>query len=211
MTLTTVVDNDILIKGAAYRLLDTLLSLRDGDVGILGAARFVVDKRLQRHPGLSDRDGARAHWQQFLQQATEIEPTDEELSLATTLEEVASRESFSLDVGESQLCAVTVIRALEAFLTGDKRAVTAIEQLLPHVQQLAVICGHVIILEQVCELLFIHLGGAKLKDQICREPSVDTAMRICFHCSGDCGDDDIAAALESYIRDARNSAPSVLI
>lgn len=86
------VDNDVLIKVAAYCLLGDLMAALGGPkaVGVLGAARYVVRDRLARDGRIRDRERASAAWQAFLVEAEEVEPSTAEVDLATTIEEAAS-------------------------------------------------------------------------------------------------------------------------
>jgi hypothetical protein len=66
----------------------------------------------------------------FLASVELIEPTVEESTLAAEFESLALAAALPLDAGESQLCAVLVSRNLPLLVTGDKRAITALESLV---------------------------------------------------------------------------------
>lgn len=126
-------DTDVLIKLAAYGLLDTIAHPGcaagcDRRTGLVAAAAFVARKRLPRKA--ADPTGAVTRLEAFLAAAAALEPTADELALAAELEEAATRVGLDLDVGESQLCAIAVSRNRPVILTGDKRAIVAVEQLL---------------------------------------------------------------------------------
>ncbi len=57
-----------------------------------------------------------------------MEPTDREVAFATNLELTAQRAGLQLDVGESQLVAIVIERAIATFDTGDKRAIVSLEK-----------------------------------------------------------------------------------
>jgi hypothetical protein len=122
----TLVDNDILFKGACYRLLVHLVPVASGhndSVGVLGAAWFVVSKTILRKASKAGAESAIEILRQFLQRATVIEPTQDEQRTAADFEVAAQRAGLSLDAGESQLCAIMVSRQVPLLLTGDKRAI----------------------------------------------------------------------------------------
>jgi hypothetical protein len=101
------VDNDILLKGACYRLLATLVAMKCGtdQVGYLGAARFVLSKKIRRATLRGDAVEAEAELLGFLAEHEAIETTAEEQALAALLEATAQSVPVNLDTGESQLLA----------------------------------------------------------------------------------------------------------
>jgi hypothetical protein len=141
------VDNDILLKGAQYGLLFPFAEAipgNDGPVGVLGAARYVVQDRLSRR---SLEDSAVQEFLRFLDENIELEPTPEEENIASAIESRAQRAGVDLDAGESQLCAVLISRAVSLFVTGDKRAICAIEVLFDAYEFLVGAAGRVLCLE----------------------------------------------------------------
>jgi hypothetical protein len=127
------VDNDIIFKGTCYGLLDEFLSpvcaTRDL-VGVLGAAQFVVSKKITKKNPKKGIAVALRHLKDFLERVTVVEPTEDEQKMAAEFELAAQRAGLVLDVGESQLCAIVICRLTPLLLTGDKRAIQAIEELL---------------------------------------------------------------------------------
>lgn len=213
MSLDAVVDNDIVIKGACYALLGELLAGFGGgaSLGVLGAARYVVRDRLSRHQGLRDRVRAEASWAAFLSAVHELEPTDAEVELATLIEEAAGKAGVSVDVGESQLCAIAISRDTPRVITGDKRAIQGIEAILGVVDQLAELSGRVGCLEQVVAAVAERIGGPAVRALVCAEPDIDRAVSICLHClREDAGDFD-RDGLDSYVRHLRSLAPTLII
>lgn len=208
-----VADNDILLKGACYGLLSALISTVSGEgpVGVLGASRFVIPKRISRHGLRGNPAVAEAHFTDFLKKNEVVEPSADEQQMAAILEETAQRLSLNLDAGESQLVAILVARSLHCFLTGDKRAIASIDALLDSDSRLAPIIGKIRCLEQ---LITVALGtlDMDLRSAICAEPSVDKTLTICFSCSSKDGDlATILAGLASYIADLRTKASRVLV
>ena len=211
--MNALVDNDVLVKGACYGLLAELVATVSGPIrcGLLGAARFVVPKaigrqKLQREPAV-----AQQAFQAFLAQHDLVEPTSAEEALAAELEAAAQALALNLDAGESQLAAMLISRAVPALLTGDKRAVIAMDQLFEAMPAVQVLAGRIHCLEQAVRRLLASADAGEIRQSICAEPRVDKALTICFSCSSpEVSPPSIAAALDSYIADLRAAAPRVL-
>lgn len=208
-----VVDNDILLKGACYGLLEVLVGRvpNSGVVGVLGASRFVVPQRIARAQLRGDPATAAAHFSAFLSANEVVEPNAEEQQMAAVFEVTAQRASLNLDAGESQLVAILVSRCLPWLLTGDKRAISSIEGLLEVDVRLKAVIGKVKCLEQLVVDLLVSGNQKEIRRAICAEPSVDKALSICFSCSSsDEGPDTTMEGLSSYISDLRKKASRVL-
>ena len=203
-------DNDVLIKCAAYRLLDRLDTFGLGEVGVLGVARFVVESAIAKHDRLRDRESARAAWLSFRSRAQELEPSPDEVQLATRLEQTANELGLALDVGESQLCAMAVRRLGTVVLSGDKRSISAAEILRSVLEVLADLDGRVVCLEQALDAVCADLGYQEVRTRVCAEPYMDKALSICFACSSAEVSGNPSLGLASYIADVRASAPNLL-
>jgi hypothetical protein len=207
------IDNDVLIKCSGYRLLDELAAAVGGhdQIGVLGAARYVVRDRLARRPGIAQHARACADWEAFIEMVDELEPSDLELEFATAIEEAATVAGVQFDAGESQLCAITISRAVAWLATGDKRAIDALERLLDSFQRLEAVTGRVVCFEQLVQAISARLGDLALRALVCAEPDLDLAMSICYECTRhEHVEDFVAAGLESYVRHLRSVAPRVL-
>jgi hypothetical protein len=208
------VDNDVLFKGSCYGLLDDLVSAvcpEDGFVGVLGAARFVLPKKIRQSKLKKDPEVALAALLGFLARSAEVEPIEEEQMLAADLELAAQQIGISLDVGESQLCAILVQRLVPLLFTGDKRAIASIEQLLDSNPRLVPVCGKVLCLEQAFAAAYARIGGDRLRSAVCAEPEIDKALTICFSCSSESvPNESHMQGLISYIADLRKSAHRAL-
>jgi hypothetical protein len=213
LTVDAVVDNDILIKCSAYRILkdlaEAVVSSVD-KVGVLDAARFVVPHWIDRKE-LNDRDGAHAHWNDFLARAERLEPTKDETALATSIEESAARQHLQVDMGESQLLSMAIHRGIGKVVTGDKRCIAGVEVLRRQVPDLGELRGRLICLEQAVALLVTKVDALAIRKAVCGEPAMDIALTICFQCLNN----KIQASfyptgLHSYIEDLRRHAPELL-
>jgi len=205
------IDNDVLFKGACYGLLDRLLSGISSMAAVLGSARFIIPKKLERTSLNGDRAKALETFLAFLSRSATLEPTDNEQGMAADLELAAQRLEVNLDAGESQLCAIMVRRAFGLLLTGDKRAIVAIERLLDAEPQLTPICGRVKCLEQVFVDAVAREGHVTLRVGVCGEAGIDKALAICFSCKSQAVDGPcVLEGLRSYINDLRRQAGRVL-
>jgi hypothetical protein len=207
------VDNDVLLKGACYRLLNHPINTGCGvnGIGYLGAARFVLSKRIRRARLRGNAAEAEAELVSFLGKHQAIEPTTEERTLAAALEVMAQGIPVNLDTGESQLLAVLAVRTLPALITGDKRAIIAIERLLDATTALAQVTGKVTCLEQLVRRAVMNSDKSSIQEAICKEPEVDRALSICFSCfSSERTVEAVVQALDSYISALRQKAPRTL-
>ena len=213
MTLILVVDTDVLIKCSCYSLLDEIRppSATDSNVGILGAARFVAGKYLERRGEINDRAAARRRFADYVRRVAILEPTDEELALASVFEEAGVRLRLDLDVGESQLYAIAILRAIPLVLTGDKRAIVGAESLQQEMTQITALRGRIVCLEQALIGITERIGVSATRVKICAEPRMDRSLTICFEChSPDDRGGFSADGLASYVRSLRTQASTLL-
>jgi hypothetical protein len=208
------VDNDVLFKGVSYDLLDVFLTSVPGEsdsVGVLGASQYVLESKIRKRTGDQSSQIILELLEAFLVDAEVVEPTDEEQSLAAEFELIAQSASVSFDSGESQLCAILIARSLPLLLTGDKRAIIALEKMLGAHPRIEEICLKIECLEQlVRDTLNIYTSDS-IRSAICKQPDVDMALSICFSCSSASGNDqNIVDGLNSYIDDLRSNAPHIL-
>jgi len=212
----TAADNDILYKASWYGLVRELLSAipsEPKETLVLGHARFVVGKRLERQgkKGLANAAKALAHLNDVLQELTQAEPSAEEQSFAARLENIAQDAGVALDPGESLLCAIVVHRGLDRLATGDKRAICALEVISRRVEEVRQIPGRVVCLEQMFLRLLGRQSPEAIRAAVCGEPHVDRALTACFACSSPTvGPEDWLAGLTSYIQALRAEAPTLL-
>ncbi len=204
------VDNDVLIKAASYGLIDEFWP--EEPIGILGAARYVVASGLARMDLARDRAAAQNAAAARIDSATVLEPTGDELLLATQIETTAQRKGLSLDAGESQLAAIILHRSISLLDTGDKRAIRGFETLMNELAELAGLHGRLRSLEQIVVRCADAGDPGVLAQAICSEPRVDKTLSICFRCFSPPPHGSVLdrAGLESYIRALREAAPRVL-
>jgi hypothetical protein len=210
------VDNDVLLKAACYGLAVHFWTSSQ-EIGVLGAARFVLADAVSRGSTVRDKKATREALAELFARAAVLEPTDEELTAAAELEQQAQRAGLELDVGESQLATMVVVRAIELLDTGDKRAVRGLEALIESScsSASAPLCGRVRCLEQLLLLALAAAGDEfdAIARAVCGEPDVDKTASICFSCYSGGGADlrSVQVALESYLAALRREAPRVLV
>jgi len=211
---TATVDNDVLFKMACFGLLNELpdaVDVPSPSLYVLGAARFVVGKLIKTSQRVVDRDNANAAFEAFLGSVSEIEPSDNELSLSTRIEELAIERGLDLHAGESQLCAVSIMRAMSLLITGDKHAIISIETLFDTLEELSYLNDRVMCLEQIILTLVIKLGHEAVRQKVCPSSKVDTAIAICCGCAlSSQSRESMVDGLRSYIRALRQEAPRPL-
>lgn len=209
--MNVLVDNDILKKGCCFGLLDELVGEERANVGVLGGSRFVLPMKIRRARLNGSPDAAIAKLEAFIAEAANIEPTEDEQELAAGLELLAQREGLPFDSGESQLCAVLVSRAVPKLLTGDKRAIGALERLLDLESRLEPARGRIQCLEQLVRILVNRVGVDSVRAAVCGEPNVDRALAICFSCGRDAHSiESVLDGLTSYVRAVREVSARVL-
>lgn len=205
------VDNDVVIKSISYGFAEEMLSLLQShglSAAILTVSRFMIFNKMKRLRSLLNREVTLDELGQILGLFNPIEPNEAELALAAEFEDAARTCNLELDGGESQLFAILLQRALRLMLTGDKRAIRAIEAIGG--SRLSV--PSVACLEQLIISLVGEMGISNMRSIICSEKAVDKTLAICFRCStSDFDTQPIIQGLVSYASDVRRSAPRSVI
>lgn len=208
-------DNDVILKGASYGLLSDLLAALPESPhkhGVLGAARFMLPKKLERK-SVTQMERALADLQVALNAFEVLEPDKAEQRLAAELQFNAQQAGLALDAGEAQLTAMVVNRGLRHLLTGDKRAIFALASTpLPDGINREQLVRKIICFEQAMLLLLDHLDAANVRALICAERDVDVQLRICFSCSSpEVEETSWREGLRSAIEDIRAGCPDLLV
>ena len=212
--MNAVVDNDIIVKSACYGLIDEIFDSNTypvNCVGTLGSAVFVARRAIRETSLLGSTADALDRVETFLKEAILIEPTENELFLAADLEHFAQRHTIALDTGESLLCAVAVSRGVSSLLTGDKRAIAAIQVLYNEDLRLRGLANKVICFEQLVVTALGTGSAYRLRTAVCAEPFVDRVLSICFGCNVAIRDArTLMECLQQHIKDLRSNARYVL-
>jgi hypothetical protein len=209
-----VVDNDVVYKCACYQLLLDVVESVNADpafLGVLGTARFVASRRLKRPGIVKDSASSLKQLAEFFERVSILEPSDAEVDLAAELEIAAQLDGLALDAGESQLCAIAIERRIPLLLTGDKRAIEALERLILSEPRLEQVCGKVMCLEQIL-LQTLRLKEPKaIWSAVCNEQEIDKALTVAFGCSRpELSLEAVLEGLASYINAVRQLAPRIL-
>lgn len=212
---TSLMDNDVLQKITAYGLFDSIFRtppVRHEVYGVLGTAKYVVSKKLKKRPPSRGLDAVLVDLNIALQNLRELEPTPEEVATAAFLEYQAQCLNLELDTGESILCAVLLARQLNHILTGDKRAIGAVEALTTAQNIPNNIAPKLICLEQLFFWLVNEHDVHNVRAAVCSERAVDRVLTSCFSCySPEVPNESCFEGLKSYIADLRRAAPTVLV
>jgi hypothetical protein len=207
-------DNDILHKATIYGLLNHILDTKQishEEYGVLGTAKYVVRKKLNKYPPSRDITVVLEEFNASLQNFSELEPIPVEIEIAAQLEYEAQHLNLELDAGESILCAIIISRQLNHILTGDKRAITAIEALINTKNISDQMTAKVICLEQIFKWLLHEHDTQLIRTAVCSEKNADRAISNCFSCSSpEVQVESCLQGLESYIANLRALAPTAL-
>lgn len=208
------IDTDILLKTASYKLLKQLLATSpfgSTEFGIVAAAQFVVADKLKKKLQAAQLEGAKEHFQDAIVKISAIEPSPDELALAAELESAALTLGVDIDAGESQICMLMLSGGIDLMMTGDKRAIKAIAALSEQ-DACAYVHGKVACLEQLVWWMIEHKGLGSVQPSICPLPAVDISLTAALGChSGGAPLASCKEGLISYINSIRRDAPEVLI
>ena len=201
------VDNDVIFKLCAYGRHRFLI---DGDswapAFMLPVAKFVLRDLAQKSRRVQNRSAVKEAVECAITCCKIVHPSDAALTLAAELEEAANISALELDPGESQLLAVLILEEAQMLLTGDKRAVAAIEAL-----NRAETHGKIGCLEQIMLTLIEAEDVSSLRTSVCAEAGMDKATTSCFACyAEDARVDEVAAGLSSYLNDLTRIAPNAI-
>jgi len=207
MTEPVLLDNDVVLKACCFGLgseMISCISVNGTPPAILKVAEYVIRKRVRRH----NRETAERLLCTLLSTIGRIEPDDEELGLAAAFEETAQAQNLELDSGESQLLAILLRRNHRLMITGDKRAIRAIEEIVG--KELG--SPRIACFEQLVTSILRRSDIVEVREKICRERSLDRAIAACFACSSPVVSiSSVFDGLRSYIDDLRKDTQHVLL
>ena len=208
------VDNDIVLKVACYGLEEELLFSNPrmpNDIAVLGSARFVVRRAIHKMTLSGSMTASIERANSLIQHFASIDPTEDEHASAAKYEIDAQRVGANLDAGEGLLCAVAVRRSVRFVITGDKRAINAIDKVSRAHRELIALRGRIMSLEQLA-LTSLQAGfQERLRNAICSEREIDKTLTTCFRCRTQVSDEQsFAECLRSYISTIRLKASRML-
>lgn len=207
------IDNDVLLKVSAFDLVDEFLGLfASSPLLILPTAPYVVESVMKRTGKIKDKTRAATNLRRLVAAASIVEPSADEIQSAAELEEKAHQGGLELDGGESVLFALLSNDKAEVLLTGDKRAIAALEQVSPSLAKPTSVARKIASLEQVISALIQTKSPQEIAAKVCSEPDVDKAIAICFRCSsGNFEPNSTMEGLASYSGELRRAAPTLLM
>lgn len=206
-------DTDILFKLTRFGLLNHL-SMHpihpDSEFSILGAAKFMLQKKLQKKPPQRGIQQVTIEVSEAMQWLTSAEPNETEIEIAAAIEAHAQKHGLAIDSGESLICAMIVNNACNYAMTGDKRALVGIGQILqePAYKELK---ERFICLEQIFLCWLAKLDTIELRKAVCAEKDADKSIAICFSCSSpEVQPENFIEGLTSNINSLRNDSGKAL-
>lgn len=208
------VDTDVILKVAGYAVGEEAVAVlgRTAPPAALGLTHLISPKQLAKRRGVVDREAALAALRALLGLLGSLEPSDDEVELAAELAAQAQAEDLPLNTGEAQLTAIAIKRALPLLVSGDKRALAALAALFPPGEKRAALQGRMMCFEQLVAALAGEIGEEAIRERICREPDMDTTMRLACSCGREAWTpEQLYEACDSYIEGIRRLAGDLLI
>jgi hypothetical protein len=167
---------------------------------------------IERSQNIIDKTAAAQALSQLLGAVSLMEPEENETVLAAEFELEAQARALPMDPGESLLFALLISRQATLLITGDKRAIRSAEAIVNALSKHDLVAGRIACMEQLILHILNFSSPLDLHVRVCREPSVDKTLSICFSCcTGSFSDETATAGLTSYIVDLRNDAATVLV
>lgn len=185
MTEPVAVDTDVVLKIAAYRMASEFVDAiaGKGPPSILGLTHIIAGKQLmRRRKRLHDVERAVAELDALLGICGRLEPADDEIRIAAEFAAMAQDRGLPLDPGEAQLAAIAANRALPLMVTGDKRAISALSQLMEGTPIREAFVGRLACFEQIMSAIAGIIGEVAVRELVCSEPEIDGAMSLACSC-----------------------------
>ncbi|MFA7587865.1 MAG: hypothetical protein WCY11_17005 [Novosphingobium sp.] len=208
------VDTDVLLKVAAYRMANEFVDsiAGKGPPSILGLTHIIAGKQLmRRRKQLRDVGRAVSELDTLLGICERLEPEDEEIRIAAEFAGMAQDRGLPLDPGEAQLAAIVASRALPLMVTGDKRAISALCQLVEDTPIREVFVGKLACFEQIISAVAGLIGEVAVRERICSEPEMDGAMRLACSCDRAVWDPvQLSEACSSFVGAVRTEVGDLL-
>lgn len=208
------VDNDVVLKMAAYQLAHLLgetAFAMSADFNIIGVTEIILRNQIKKTKA-ADVTLAEEALEEILRSLNKVEPSAAESALAAQIETLAIERGLSLDPGESQLLALTVVRRAGLFVTGDKRAIASLPDAISNIEQLNWVRGRVASFEQLILFFLQEDNFEGMRQNVCRNPEVDVSLRACFQCHSQQPTAlDAILGLISYVNDLAMKSEGVLV
>jgi hypothetical protein len=200
------IDNDALLKLVSYDLLETALAMfhiRQEDVRVLATAKYALlpaNNRLRR----CKTEQCATRLESFLPKATKLSADDADAAALDALAEMPG-----IDAGEALMFAVAAPKSDSFIITGDKRALEALQIGQSHHGVRDALAGRVLSIELLFSFM-VEGDFAQLQAQVRSQPGVDTALSSIFGVSVPASPESVRAALDSYIGHLRHRTGTLL-
>ncbi len=200
------IDNDVLLKLASYDLLDTVLTMfkiRPKDIHVLPTAKYALLPAKDRLRRCKTEECA-ARLEAFLSKTSKLNPDGVDAGKLDTL--VAKP---GIDAGEALMLAGAASNSESFIITGDKRAIEALQlgEGLDDVREALV--GRVLSLELLLSFM-VEGDFAEVQTRVRNQPNVDKALTIAFGVSASASLESVRAALDSYVEHLRTLTGNLL-
>jgi hypothetical protein len=200
-------DNDVIIKLSQYDLLDELYSAfkcKPSDFYMLPTYEFVTfHKDNEKALTLFNSEEAFQRSRAFFVKCSKAEIKSIEIANI-----ILKLEQPNLDAGELVLLGCVVENDNSSMVTGDKRALFEINQLI----QEQIIAPHnvrFILLEMAFNAIIEICGYDHVYNKVHALPNVDKAIANCFGRHGKATKESALEGLRSYIKDMHDKCPHV--
>lgn len=213
MTETVPIDTDVLLKIAAWQLGDAFIDVikQIGIPGTLELTHLIASTQLDKMNKLTNSNSAQNELHSILTRLERLEPTNDEIALASEFEDFANENGLPLDRGESQLLAIVLIRGNPALATGDKRAISSISALLNGLGKPDLFRKCIICLEQIMSSIISGIGVDNVQSLVCIESDIDKTISICLRCGRQPSESETQFCLNSYINNLEEISSHALI
>lgn len=199
------IDVDAISKLAHWRILPMLPDLTGyswKDMGTVTSLRFRAARSLKQPDRrlFHNAEAAQVALDCILKMCPLSEPRSERLAIF--------ENSFQIDPGEAILIALTLDDSQGCLLTGDKRALKAVSEIVS-VGELLV--GRVLVLEQIFIMALKKMGRSWILENVCPSSDIDKAINIVLGSRCDAEEKMIELGIASYLQEIEQyQNPSLL-
>lgn len=203
--ISTLMDNDVVIKLAQMDCYGDALNAMDLDVGDVASLGFMLRYmgrtseahrlRIMKTSQAADRLAG------ILNGIAEIEPTPQESMDAAKILKQALLAGLDLDEGEVGLMAIALSRGSLNIVTGDKKALRSMPGMAQVNSALLKLKQHLICFEQVLSRLCQRFGYPRICAAVKTAPEADTVARMAVDQYGDKGGQVFLQLMQHLVRE----------
>lgn len=205
-SMVLLIDNDAILKLASYGLLDvafSMFNIQPKDIHVLATAKYALlpaQGRLRR----CKTEECANRLESFLAKVNKLTPDGVDAGILDML--IAKP---GIDAGEALLIGVAASDSDSYIITGDKRALEALQmgEGLDNVRN--ALAGRMLSLELLFSFL-VEGDFAQVQESVRNQPGVDKALTNAFGVSAPVDLASVRAALDSYVSYLRRSTGTLL-